>query len=289
VLAIARKTDEFLAKKQHLANQKWLTLKSEDVRRINELPKETEWIIHLAGTPDGRVHASDPYQAADTIVNGTSRVLEIASLLPSLKKFLNLSSGLIYGRHNIEVGKINESMNCTLDCSKIGSTYPEAKRMSEIYTHIYRSQFRIPVVNLRPFAFIGPYQLLDRPWAINNFIRDALKGGPIRILGDEQTIRSYMYPSDMAYWILKALTQANDGATLNLGSPYGLNLAHVAQAIARNFQTPPSIMSNVAHKGIQSSCLVPDVALAKDSLDLEITVDFETAIARTIQWFKLEH
>jgi nucleoside-diphosphate-sugar epimerase len=34
---------------------------------------------------------------------------------------------------------------------------------------------------------------------------------------------------------------------------------------------------------------VPDVALAKDSLDLEITVDFETAIARTIQWFKLEH
>ncbi len=66
---------------------------------------------------------------------------------------------------------------------------------------------KLPVVTARPFAFIGPYQGLDKPWAVNNFLRDALLGVPIRILGDADTVRSYMYPSDMAFWLLAILAE----------------------------------------------------------------------------------
>jgi len=289
VCAVIKKKSEFDLNKPHLSNFSWLKIISEDVRRITELPKDTNYVIHLAGTPDNRIHSSDPWQVADTIVNGTARILEISSLLPSLKKFLNLSSGLVYGRHGINVGKIAENSICNIDCSKISSTYAEAKRMSEVYTNIYRSQYRIPVVNLRPFAFIGPYQLLDRPWAINNFIRDAIKGGPIRILGDQQTIRSYMYPSDMAFWILNALANASDGTTFNLGSPEGRNLRQVAEEITRNFSNPISIHSAINSNGQEASCLVPDISYAKTNLGLDVSVSFEQAIKKTVEWFKLEN
>ena len=67
------------------------------------------------------------------------------------------------------------------------------------------SELYLPIIIVRPFAFIGPFQSLDKPWAVNNFIRDAILGGPIRILGNELTTKSYMYGSDLAYFILNLL------------------------------------------------------------------------------------
>ena len=81
---------------------------------------------------------------------------------------------------------------------------------------------RLPIVTVRPFAFLGPYQLLDRPWAANNFIRDSLLGGPIRIQGDGQSVRSYMYPADMALWLLTIFPRGSVGSVYNVGSPNGI-------------------------------------------------------------------
>ena len=167
----------------------------------------------------------------------------------------------------------------------LGSIYPEAKRLAETICTAYRNQHRLPIVNVRPFAFIGPYQLLDRPWAINNFIRDSLRGGPIRILGDGKTVRSYMYPSDMALWILTILTKGSNGASYNIGSPYGVTLKELAEIIADNFSNSPEIILNFSNnKNFKTTKFVPDVSLAQKELGLKLNVDLSKAIERTIQW-----
>ncbi|HEX9972771.1 MAG TPA: NAD-dependent epimerase/dehydratase family protein, partial [bacterium] len=229
--------------------------------------------------------ASDPLRVMQVISNGTGAVLEAATRLPDLKRFLNVSSGLVYGQQLWELDGIPEHFVGGLDCSSVHAAYTEAKRFGETLCAAYRNQHRLPIINVRPFAFIGPYQLLDRPWAINNFIRDSLLGGPIRVLGDGQTVRSYMYPSDMAWWLLSILVHGTTGLSYNVGSPQGVTLLRLAEIVASNFLVRPQIVLNVSpDQKFRRSKLVPDISLAQKTLGLGLTVDLEMAIRRTILW-----
>lgn len=269
----------------HLARRSDITLIERDIRNLTNIPEDVSWIIHAAATPDSRAHASDPLRTVDVIVEGTNAILEYAARLPDVEKILNISSGQIYGAQPWDLKGIPETFIGGLDCSAFNAAYPESKRIAETICSIHRNQQRLPIVNARPFAFIGPYQGLDRPWAINNFIRDALLGGPIRILGDGQTVRSYMYPSDMAWWLLNILVQGKVGTSYNVGSPEAITLQELAEKIAGQFPKPPKIISGLSKdKSLKISKFVPAVDLAINSLALKITTNLDTAIKRTILW-----
>jgi dTDP-glucose 4,6-dehydratase len=142
------------------------------------------------------------------------------------------------------------------------------------------------IVTIRPFAFIGPYQSLDRPWAINNFLSDALNKGPIRILGDGSTVRSYMYPSDMVNWVLNILLRGKNGFVYNMGSTEEIKLMQLAQKIASFFSDKIDIQSNIAPVSNKISRLIPDTSLAEKDLQLRLTVSLDEALFRSIEWFK---
>lgn len=285
---LARRTGLFREKFSRLASRNDITLVERDVRNLTSITDEVTWIIHAAASPDSRDHASDPLRTIEGIVNGTIATLEYATRLPELKKILNISSGLVYGVQPWELTGIPENFMGGLDCSALNSVYPESKRLSETICSVYRNQQRLPVVNTRPFAFIGPYQELDKPWAINSFIQDSLLGGSIRILGDGQTVRSYMYPSDMAWWILNILVRGEVGQNYNIGSPESITLQGLAEKIAGQFPHPPKIICGVSDdKSLRRSKFVPDVRLATTSLGLKITTDLDTAIKRTLVWHRL--
>jgi len=285
LILLSGRANNYSTKAPHLAIRNDITLIERDIRSVVDIPDEVGWIIHAAGNPDNRLHASDPLRTIHVIVKGTDTILEAATRLPDLKKFLNISSGLVYGSQPWELEAIPETFMGSLDCDSISSAYAEAKRMGETLCAVYRNQHRLPIINARPFAFIGPYQLLDRPWAINNFIRDSLLGGPIRILGDGETVRSYMYPSDMAWWLLRILAQGTVGTSYNVGSPHGVTLQELAEKIAGHLPVRPEILSRLSSdKSLRRSKFVPDVSLAKSTLDLCINVDLDSAIKRTIMW-----
>lgn len=285
LILMSRRPNLLYEKAPHLAGRPDIITIGQDVRTLIDLPSETSFVIHAAGSPDSRLHASDPLQTIDVIVNGTNAVLAAAARLPVLRKVLLVSSGLIYGTQPWEMNGIPESFMGSVDCSAASSAYTEAKRMAETLAAAFRSQHRLPITTVRPFAFIGPYQLMDRPWAINNFIRDSLRGGPIRILGDGTSVRSYMYPSDMAFWLLRMLVDGVPGRSYNLGNPVGLTLKELAGKIASSFPKPIGIECRLLTNEVaRRSRLVPDITLARDTLGLSISVDLDAAIRRTILW-----
>jgi dTDP-glucose 4,6-dehydratase len=266
----------------HLMKRKDVSLIRQDVRNLVDVHSDVSYVIHAAASPDSRVHSSDPIQTLSVIVNGTNAVLSAISDHPTLKKILYISSGLVYGSQPLDLLYMDEKYRGGPMCNSITSIYAEAKRCAEALCAAYSSQYKIPVIIIRPFAFIGPYQSLDKPWAINNFLRDGISGGTIRILNDGETVRSYMYASDMAFWTLRILIEGISGIAYNVGSPYPVTLKNLAEKIAINFTPRPEIRTGTLFDDPKyRSRFVPDVSLAK-SLHLDLKVNLDDALKRTL-------
>jgi dTDP-glucose 4,6-dehydratase len=288
VVLMARSTDQFRARMPHLANRQDIRLLKSDVRHAVEVPHETNWLIHAAANPDSRFHATSPVETMTVVAEGTAAVLRAVDRCSNFKMFLNVSSGLVYGAQPFDLERIPENYPGAPSSELASSAYAAAKRYAETLCAAARTQARIPAVTARPFAFIGPYHSLETPWAINNFVRDALTGNAIRVLGDGQTVRSYMYPSDMAVWLLTILTQGVSGQVYNLGSPEPVTLAQLADLVSAHCGSQPEIRlgAGMAEMQRQRSRLVPDVSMAQ-SLGLTVRTDLTQAIVRTLQWNRL--
>lgn len=280
---LSENASDFKDRAPHLASRKDVFLIERDVRMLGEISNEVGWIVHAAGSPDTRLHVSEPMRVLQTIVNGTMTTLTAAVRLPNLKKFLNISSGLIYGPQQWEQEAIPETHLGKVDCSSYAAVYPEAKRMAETVCAVFRSQSRLPVVNVRPFAFIGPYLNLERAYAVTNFLRDALQGGPIRIVGDGETVRSYLYGGDMAAWLVVMLIRGVIGTSYNLGSPDEVTLRSLAEKISQAFPEPRRVLINPAGSLGKRSRWIPDIKRAED-LGLRASVNLRRAIERTLSW-----
>jgi nucleoside-diphosphate-sugar epimerase len=282
-----RDIDKFKEDVPHLFEKKFITLIQQDVKYSYNLPSEVNYIIHAAGSPDNREHVSSPLNIIETFYKGTQTILDAATRLNSLKKIIHLSSHKIYGK-NLDAKSINENYTGILDQLNISNSYAESKRISETLCAFYKSIHRLPVLVLRPFALIGPYQDLGKPWAINNFIRDALLGGPIRILGNCNTIRSYMYGSDMAYWILKSLIYGKNGETYNLGSDQPISLNDLAIEIKNQIDSNINIDYKFSKEmNGEISKIIPDINKIKKDLRVAEMFDICQAIERIIIWNKL--
>jgi len=260
-----------------------VSLIHEDVRTLHDLPQDADWLIHAAASPDARVHNSQPIDASQTITQGTLNVLLAATRLPKLKGLLNVSSGYVYGYHS--QGEDGERAFEGFDPSVFASSYMEAKRYAESLCTIIRNQHRLPLMNVRPFSFVGPYQSLDAPWAVNNFIHDAVKGQPIRIQGDGSAVRSYMYGADMAWWLLNMLLRGQAGANYNLGSADGVTLKELAERIRVLANAKLELRHASALPKAKASVFVPSPGQLKSELGLSFKFDLDQALARTIQWY----
>lgn len=283
---LARNIENFHLEVPHLAELPFISLIKQDVRNLHELPSDVNYIIHAAGSPDNRDHVSQPLKTIESFYKGTNAILDAATRLPNLKKIIHISSHTVYGKNESE-DLINERFSGKIE-NNLNSIYAESKRIAESLCFVYRNNFRLPIVILRPFAFIGPYQNLDKPWAVNNFIRDAILGVPIRILGNGLTIRSYLYGSDMAYWILKSLVKGKVGEVYNLGSSEAVSLNELAIKINNSLNESIEIL-NKTSKELYTTLSKSVSDNSKIFKDLEISQihNLDESISKTIVWNQL--
>lgn len=283
VYATAKEIEKYKLKFPHLFinNVECISL---NIKNYLEIPEDVNYVLNLAGIPDIRVHSSDPIKVVDATLRGVENMLSASSRLPNLEKFIHMSSGLIYGQ--VDNKLIEEDNVGTLPTLSSSMSYTESKRMAEVICQVYRSQMRIPTIIFRPFTFIGPYQSMEMPWAINSFIREAFGGGPIRILGNIHTKRSCMYPSDMVYAILKGIVDGENGECFNLGSEDYKTILEISEIVSGCFPNRVQIeYPRVDY--VEESYFVPSMKKMKLKFGFETKFDSTTSIKKTIEWFKL--
>jgi len=240
--------------------------------------------------PEGRfpylIHAATPDPSLEADAAGMRHVLEFATS-HGIRRFLFTSSGAMYGKQPPEMTHIPEDYGTEMPVMGEITTYGLAKRASEAMLATYGRQHGFAGVIARLFAFTGPRLPLDANFAVGNFVRDVLAGGPIRIQGDGTPYRSYLYAADLAAWLWTLLVHGEPFRPYNVGSGDGLTIAELAGVVAE--ATVPGTPIEIAQRpvsGAPAIRYVPSVERAERELGLRPVVTLEEGVRRMYEWSK---
>jgi dTDP-glucose 4,6-dehydratase len=282
-VVLTRDPAAFARKAPHLAARAGLEFVRGDVRDFAFPAGEFPFVIHAATAASARLNDEAPLEMFDTIVAGTRRVLEFAAQAGT-RKFLLTSSGAVYGRQPSGLTHVAEDYSGGPDPLLPASAYGEGKRVAEHLAVLCAGAPGFEVKIARGFAFVGPHLPLDAHFAIGNFIRDALAGGPIRVGGDGTPFRSYLYAADLAVWLWTILFRGTPGRAYNVGSGEDHTIAQVAATVGATLGGREVCVAQVADPGRPSSRYVPEVGRAARELGLRATVPLAEAVRRTARW-----
>lgn len=286
ITVLSRDPEKFLVKMPHLANNPSLHFVKGDVCDFKFPEGRFAYVIHAATESGTSLGKTDPQRMFNTIVDGTRRTIEFARS-HGTKKFLLISSGAVYGKQPQDLSQIPEDYRGAPDPLDPRSAYGEGKRAAELLCTMAAQTSDIEMKIARCFAFVGPHLPLDAHFAIGNFIRDALKGGPIVINGDGTPLRSYLYASDLAIWLWTILMKGQNGRAYNVGSDEAFSIKSVAYLVGNTICKDVKIIINQqisASNKIEQ--YIPLISKAGNALGLKVNIPPKDAISRTAKWIK---
>lgn len=246
--------------------------------------------IHVRGPVDAVLHFASPASPADferipiQILKvgslGTHKALGLAKEKGA--RFLLASTSEVYGDPKVHPqpetywGNVNP----------IGprGVYDEAKRFAEAMTFAYHRHHGVDVRVVRIFNTYGTHMRADDGRAVSNFLTQALDGKPITVYGDGSQTRSFCYVEDEVRGFL-ALLDSDYVGPVNIGNPNEFTILELAEAVLRvtgstseiNF-SPLPVDDPTQRK--------PDITLASSVLGWSPSIDLETGLARTAEWFR---
>jgi nucleoside-diphosphate-sugar epimerase len=280
---LTRTPEQFTARLPHLAAG--VVLSQGDILKEVKPAATPDFIFHAATPASATLNELNPRLMFDTIVVGMGNVLEMADAA-SKPRMLFTSSGAVYGRQPPELNHVSEDFLGAPDPLLSTNAYHEGKRAAELLGSIANGQGIADMVTARLFAFVGPYLPIDTHFAIGNFIRDALSGGPIIVGGDGTPVRSYQYATDMMVWLLTLLVRGEPGRAYNVGSEKEIDIATLAETVATEAGGNAVEIHGTPMPGKLAERYVPDCSRARLELGLVNHVDLEEAIRRTAQWHR---
>jgi dTDP-glucose 4,6-dehydratase len=284
VTVLTRNPETLKQKAPHLAGDSAVEILVGDVRTFEFPQDKFSHVIHAATEASVEVNTKNPTLMFDTIVEGTRRCLEFA-LKAGTRKFLLVSSGAVYGPQSPDISNVPESSTGGPNPLDAASAYGEGKRAAELLCSMAARDTALEPKIARCFAFVGPYMKLDAHFAIGNFIRDQLHGGPIRVAGDGSALRSYMYAGDLMVWLWTILFRGASLRAYNTGSEQSVRIRDLAHAVAEAFTPKPDVEILGTPGAGPAHRYVPSTARAQQELGLSCEVPLREAIRRTQRWF----
>ena len=276
LVILTRSPIDAIRKNPHLVSKN-VQLIELDLVKNTQLSLDLGFNFFIHGATDSTFSNAASESKPQSSIRGAQLILNSVNS-SVFTRGIHLSSGAVFPRQmNSSVGQTESEIYEKLDRL---SEYGKAKYETE---NMFRSKSDsewFQVANPRLFTFFGPGIPLDKHFAVGNFLRNAMNKEPIVVNGNPNTIRSYMYPTDLIVWIIKLLLNPSS-STLNFGSDIPITMADLAT----------KINDVTGNKGIQfrgnsepTSIYFPSTIKARQHLSVKQSIVFEEGIERWVNW-----
>lgn len=233
-------------------------------------------VVHFAAESHVDRSIVGPTAFVDTNVGGTLNLLMAARKCGDLR-FLQVGTDEVYGSLGA-TGYFTEET--PLDPH---SPYSASKAAADHLASAFYHTYGLPVVITRCSNNYGPYQFPEKmiPLMINN----ARQGKPLPVYGDGSNVRDWLYVEDHCRALWMALTRGRPGRAYNIGGNSERTNLEVVKAILRHMGRSESLITFVKDRPGHDFRYAIDAGRIRDELGWTPTVDFESGLARTIEWY----
>jgi UDP-glucuronate 4-epimerase len=234
-------------------------------------------IVHLAARAGVRPSLEQPLLYAETNINGTMNLLELARE-HGIRQFIFGSSSSVYGI-NAKVPFSEED-----PIRQPISPYAATKAAGELLCHTYTHLYGIRCVCLRFFTVYGPRQRPDL--AIHKFARLISEGKPIPVFGDGTTRRDYTFIDDIIAGVRAAVDyDKTDYEVINLGESRTVELRELITLLEKELGATAKIDRQPLQPGDVPQTFA-DVTKARRLLGYNPQTQIEEGIQKFVKWFR---
>jgi nucleoside-diphosphate-sugar epimerase len=184
-------------------------------------------------------------------------------------KIFHASSGACYGYKPLITG--SESVD-----SKRIFIQARIKVEDNLLELSRRQKFSLSIGRL--FSFTGNNLMSKNQYAVTAFIKSALSGNRIEVLGDPLTVRSYLHQNSMSEWILTALASSEVNSCYQIGSNEAVTIGQLAEFIA--LETGAEI--NYSKSPSRGDIYIPDNTETRIKLGVEEGKGWKEAVLEMI-------
>jgi UDP-glucose 4-epimerase len=194
-----------------------------DVAALRAAMRGCDAVVHLAAVADVDEVAVDPLHADLVNTRGTGVVLE-AAREEGIRRFIYGSTIWVYGN---TAGA--EPLDEDVPLASPEHFYTATKLAGELYCRSYGQMFGLAPTILR---FGIPHGPGARPsTVVARFVARALAGEPLRINGNGDQTRQFVYVADLADGIVASLTEKAQGRTYNLVGDEHVSVREIARIV----------------------------------------------------------
>lgn len=265
----------------HLTHEDYRLVESDirDNAALAGLFDETNFdvIVHLAARAGVRPSLSEPKLYAETNINGTLNLLELARE-HEVKQFVFGSSSSVYG--------INAKVPFSEDdrIHQPISPYAATKAAGELLCHTYSHLYDIRCICLRFFTVYGARQRPDL--AIHKFSRLISEGKPIPVFGDGTMRRDYTYIDDIIQGVRASIDyDKTNYEVFNLGESETTELSQLISLLESNLDMRAVIDRQPMQPG-DVPATYADITKARELLDYSPKTKIVDGIPKFVAWFR---
>ncbi|MES9995540.1 dTDP-glucose 4,6-dehydratase [Desulfovibrio aminophilus] len=236
-----------------------------------------EAVVNFAAESHVDRSINDPAPFLSTNVMGAQNLLECARLR-GVKRFVQISTDEVYGSLGA-YGTFNESTPLSPN-----SPYSASKASADLVCRAYRETYGLPVIITRCSNNYGPYQFPEK--LIPLMFLKAKNGDPLPVYGQGTNVRDWIWVGDHCKGVELALTRGAPGQVYNFGGAAERANLDVIRAILKALGKPESLITFVKDRPGHDQRYAMDFSKAARELDFAPSLDFETGLAQTLNWYR---